>query len=122
MTIKKRNITDIGQLNKRVSLQVKSTVGDGAGGIDPVWSEWLTVWASIDDSGGIIYGSVNAHTETIHNLKFIIRYNNLIYEKPISQMRLVYMERAYKLRNIRNLNQANRYLEIVCDGNEWESI
>jgi len=122
MPIKKKNIIDAGHMNKQVSLQTKAVVGDGAGGIDPVWTDWLTVWASVDDSGGVIYGAVNTHTETIHNLKFIIRYNELIYGKPISQMRIVYLDRAYKLRNIRNVNQSNYYLEIVCDGNEWESV
>jgi len=122
MIIKKRNIDNVGHMNKEVSLQTKAVVGDGAGGMDPAWTEWLTVWASVDDSSGVIYGSVNTHTETTHSLKFIIRYNELIYGKPISQMRIVYLERAYKLRNIRNLNQSNYYLEIICDGNEWESV
>ena len=122
MTIKKRNISDIGQLNKRVKLQERSVVSDGAGGSIDSWVDWISVWASVNDSGGVIYGNVNQHTETVHNLKFIVRYNDGIYKKPITHMRLVFRSRAYKIRNIQNLNQANYYLEIVCDGNEWDTV
>ncbi len=120
MTIKKRNISDVGQLNQRVEFQSLSGVSDSAGGFDDSWSTFMTVWASINDSGGTIYGDVNAHTQSSYDLKFIVRYNTAIYKKPVNEMRLVFRERPYKIRNVKNLNQANNYLEIICDGNEWQ--
>lgn len=122
MTNKKRNISDIGQLDMRVEFQNSAGVSDGAGGFVESWVTLMTVWAYVNDSGGVIYGSVNEHTQTTHNLVFTVRFNTAIYEKPITSMRLVFRDRAYKIRNIRNLNQANVYLEITCDGNDWEGV
>lgn len=122
MPVKKRNLPDVGHMNKRVELQHKSGVSDGGGGNEWVWSTFRTVWASVNDSGGVIYGSVNEHRETVHDLIFVIRYNSDIYSKPITAMKLVYNDRRFKIRNIRNLNQSNRYLEITCDGNDFEAI
>lgn len=120
MTIKKRNISDIGQLNKRVEFQSLSGVSDGAGGLDDSWSTFMEVWASVNDSGGVIYGDINAHTQSSYDLQFVVRYNTAIYKKPVNEIRLVFRERPYRIRNVKNLNQANYYLEITCDGNEWQ--
>ena len=122
MTIDKRNITDVGQLNKRITFQEKGAVSDGMGGSDYTWVDWVSVWASVSDMGGVQYQNRNQHTETVHNLKFIVRYNDRIYSKPITDMRIVYLNRGYRIRNIQNLNQMEYYLEITCDGNEWEAV
>ena len=120
MTIKKGNLPDIGNMNKRVELQLKSRVPDGGGGNEWTWNTFKTVWASVN--GNVFYGNTNEHTETAHNLKFIIRYNSVIYNKPITSMKLVYNNRRFKILDMNNLNEANYYLEIICKGNDHEGI
>ena len=122
MSIKKRNLVDVGAMNHRVEFQAMSGVSDGAGGFVDSWVTLLEAWAAIDDNSGVIYGNVNDHTQTIHDLKFTIRYRDSIYKKPVTDMRLVFRDRPYTIKNIRNINQTNVYLEIVCDGNDWQGV
>ena len=118
MTINKRNLSDLGQMNKRVEFQLKAKVADGGGGNKWTWQTLDTVWASIN--GNVSYNDTNRHTETSSDLTFTIRYNSVIYSKPITSMKLVYNRRRFKILDISNLNEANRELSIRCSGNDHE--
>ncbi len=104
-----------GKLNKRIKILEYAEIEDGAGGYlddwenEVGWNEITTVWANINPlSGRDLIMAQQAMAEITH--KITIRYNFKIKSSHI----IVYNSRRFEIQYIRNIQEKNTYLEILC--------
>jgi SPP1 family predicted phage head-tail adaptor len=112
-------------MNKRVTIQNRAESGDGYGGIVISWGDFKTVWAKIDLNPGNRYRSIADQLQTQSLIVVTTRYNQVIDEIPPKQMtqrRIVFNERAYKILGITRVNAEKYFLEFYLDGNSWQSV
>ena len=95
----------------RVTLQSESLVADGGGGGGaPVWSDQATIWADIQPiSGREILHSQMLQVRVTHRI--ITRYRAGV----TTAMRLAKGARLFNIRAVINMEERNRYLEIMCE-------
>ena len=61
----RRNITDIGKMNKRADIQIKSSIDDGRGGRELSWTVFKTGWpCKVNTETGDRMGFVQGHNES----------------------------------------------------------
>lgn len=101
----------LGKLNKRVAIQAVTQTTDSAGGYTDSWATSATVWASIDPVSGrerFIYGQV---TEPVTH-RILMRYNSAV--TVTGKKRLLYGSRTFNIVQVRNLEEADVWLEILA--------
>jgi len=104
-----------GELNRIVTVYESVPVSDGGGGHIQDWSkktgwnEVCDVWASIrpaSEKAVVIAGQMQV--EVTHTL--LIRYTERVKEKHV----IDYQGRQLDIRTIRNLDEADQYLQLYC--------
>lgn len=99
----------IGKLRHYVDLQSSDDVPNEFGEIEKTWSTFASVWASIEPLSGrelLQYQQLNA--ELSHRI--VIRYNSSITPK----CRIVYDARIFDINVIKNPDERNIFLELLC--------
>jgi len=98
-----------GQKRKRITIESKTRTDDGSGGATFVWAEHHRPWAEIHDvesdsasvGGAIVGDSVK---------RFEIRY----VAGVTTSMEVVYSGSRYNIIGIRNVDERNRELWLIC--------
>lgn len=100
----------IGELNKRVTLQYQTRVSDGMGGFTIVWNDAATVFASIwPISASERIQSEKVAGEITHRIR--IRHRRNIR----TSWRIKFGERYFNISGPPiNPNERNEYLELLC--------
>jgi SPP1 family predicted phage head-tail adaptor len=83
---------NIGRLDRRITIQRKTTTRDANGGEVVTWSDWKTVWASKADQGSREFrsaGALYAETTTIFGIRYLAGVTG--------QDRIVYRETVYDI-------------------------
>ena len=98
-----------GELNRRVTLQVRSSTQDTYGQALDTWTDWATCWAKIDQLSGnemVVAQAVNA--ALTH--KVTIRYRPGV----LASMRLLYGTRIFNIGSVVEPETAHVSLELTC--------
>jgi SPP1 family predicted phage head-tail adaptor len=113
MTGRKKSTSS--RLRHRLTLQQEVKTADGAGGCMRSWQDVADLWAEISPlkyragigSERLVAGQIQS--EISHEV-------TLRYRAGIStSMRLLFGNRAFNIRSIRNLNEDNEMLELLVD-------
>jgi SPP1 family predicted phage head-tail adaptor len=101
-----------GKLDKRITLQSQTETADGGGGFTVVWTDEITVWASISSPGARDIERLQAmkqQSEISH--KVIIRYR----EGVSTAWRVKFGTRYFNIAAITNPEEKNESLEMMCN-------
>lgn len=98
-----------GVLNKRVTLQTVSNSADGRGGVTETWGDTVTLWAHIEElAGSEAFTGQQIASNLTHRVT--LRYRTSV----APQQRLKYGTRILKVISVRNPDQRNEMLEVMC--------
>ena len=99
----------IGRMRYEVALQKPTNTRDTGGGITESFTTLSNIFADIEQTRGnesLRQGQVKEQTTFILTIR---------YRKDIgTNYRILYDEDAYNIRNIKNVDNRNRYLEVEC--------
>ncbi len=98
----------IGDLNKRITLQYSTRIGDGMGGFTLSWVDAATVWAALWPISAKEQVQSQGVTMTITG-RIRIRYRSVL--RP--DWRIKYGNKFYNIVSIINPNMKNEYLDIM---------
>jgi len=102
-------LTQIGKLNKRISMQQATNVADGMGGQTQSWADTPQVWAAIWPVSGREQVKNMATQGTIsHQIR--IRYRSGI--TPAWRVR--FGTRYFNIVSIVNPEEKNEFLDLIC--------
>lgn len=100
----------IGPLRQRLYLQQESLGADTGGGGALSWTTIATLWAAVEPfsgkealQAGRISGSIT------HRIR--LRYDSSV----TTAMRFLWGSRVFNIRDIRNINERNRVMEILAE-------
>lgn len=99
-----------GKLRNKISLEREVVTPDGFGGSSHVWVEIKTFRAYIKP----VSGSERLHSQRLEasmSHKVFIRYNNDIMPTD----RINYNGRFFQIRAVINIEERNKWLELVCE-------
>ena len=103
------SFSDPGRLNRRVTIQSVTETPDSFGEPAETWSDVATVWAAIEPilgeeffQSGYWSGEVS-HRITIRHLSGIT-----------TKHRVKYGSRVFDIKAVRNIDEANIQLELMC--------
>lgn len=99
-----------GDLRHRVVLEEAARTPDGGGGAIEAWQEITTLWAAISPVSGQERARHEAVEATFTHI-ITLRYRPGV--QP--DMRLRKDSRIFNIRAIRNLKEANRWLQCLCE-------
>lgn len=100
----------IHELDKQITLQIKSQVSDGMGGFIESYSDHATVWAAIWPTSSKDRISGQANGTITHRIRIRFRRN------VTSDMRIKYGDRYFNIIGPPiNPNEANQWLDILCE-------
>ncbi len=103
-------LPDPGELNKRVQLRQRIDQPADDYGVESVYQNEKTVWAKVRQVGATTYHeSVQADDAITHN--FTIRFRKGI----TSDYEVVYSGNVFRIKRLRDLNSAGRYLLLECE-------
>jgi SPP1 family predicted phage head-tail adaptor len=99
-----------GELNKRITFLVQSSVQNSYGEVENTWNDIQTVWATVKTlQGRELFQANQVHSEITS--KITIRYLTGI----TANMRLRYGNRILQIIGPPiNIDEKNRYLELSC--------
>jgi SPP1 family predicted phage head-tail adaptor len=103
-----------GSLNRRVTIQSRSTGQDGAGQQLTSWSDVATVWASIEPlSGRELERAQALHSEITHQV--VIRYD-VAYSNPaqMAARRLNFGGRIFNIHAALETDMAHHEIALMC--------
>jgi SPP1 family predicted phage head-tail adaptor len=107
----------VAKLNKRVTIQNVSRVSDGQGGFTETWTDSATVWAGIEPVKS--YERFQAMQQAVPvSHKITMRYNAVVDET--SRMR--YGNRLFEVKEVINVDEADRFLQIRAIETETVSV
>lgn len=105
-----------GQLRHRITLQSPSGTRDAVGERSTTWTNVATVWASVEPlSTSERHIAAQAHTFLTHRVT--IRYASVVSAIDAS-WRVLFGDRVLTIEGVRNLNERNITLELVCTEGE----
>ena len=99
----------IGDLNKRVTWQYKTKVGDGMGGFTDMYVDACTTWSGIWPVSANEIVAANA-TSMVVSHRIRIRYRSTFK----SAWRGKFGNRYFAIVSVLNPNEANKYLDIMA--------
>ena len=99
-----------GQMNKRVTLQIKSVTIDGLGTEVITWTDHATVWASVEPVTGREYYLAQQQATSI-STKIGIRYRRGI----TGGWRVKYGNRIFDIQAPINVGEKNKELILLCE-------
>lgn len=101
---------DLGKLNQRVTLLRYTEVEQvGGSATYPTYTTVASVWALIKPMKGLVRFDTKQIGEEITH-RIIIRY----YPNTSTLWWIRYKDRLFRIRSVSNLDEANRYLELMC--------
>ena len=100
---------NIGDLNKRITLQYQTKVSDGLGAFTTTWVDACEVWAAIWPVSSAEIVQANSPTMLV-TTKIRIRYRSVIK----SSWRVKFGKRYFNIVSIVNANERNEYLDLMC--------
>lgn len=99
----------IGALDRRITLQQRSSSKDSSGQQSQTWSDAFTCWAAIDPlSGRELQAAQAIVAETTHEV--LIRYRSTV--RP--DMRVVYQTKVFDVLNVLDEGMQHRMLRMLC--------
>ena len=102
--------TSIGKLRYRVDLQSGTESSDGAGGCTVAHKTIAQIYADIRPSGGSEqYRQGKIQEKVTH--KIFIRFR----EEIDSSWRIQYEGRTFQIKNIINVQERDRFLQLLCE-------
>jgi len=102
-------LTQIGKLNKRISMQSATNTADGMGGDTQAWADTPQIWAAIWPVSGREQVKNMANQGTIsHQIR--IRYRSGI--TPAWRVR--FGTRYFNIVSIVNPEEKNEFLDLIC--------
>ena len=101
---------EIGKLNKRLTLQNKTTVEDEMGGFTDSYYDEATVWAAIWPISGKEFKQSD-RTSMLTTTQIRIRYRS--YLKPWERAK--YGNVYYNIVKILNHEMRNEWLDLICE-------
>lgn len=103
-------LPDPGELNKRIHLRQRIDQAAADYGIEPVYQNEKDVWAKVRQVGATTYHeSVQADEKITH-------YMTVRFRKGItSDYEVVYSGSVFRVKRLRDLNSAGRYLLLECE-------
>ena len=103
-------LPDPGELNKRIHLRQRIDQAAADYGTEPVYQNEKDVWAKVRQIGATTYHeSVQADDKITH-------YMTIRYRRGItSDFEVVYGSNVYRIKRLRDLNSAGRYLLLECE-------
>ncbi|KPI54817.1 hypothetical protein KW95_01750 [Clostridioides difficile] len=110
---------NVGELNRKVTIQIREERKDENGFTINEWSDFKTVYSSIKNLHGKEFLQAQA-LDSRASKKIIIRYikelDNSINKDSSIEYRVVYKNIIYNILYIDNINEANKYMEIMLEG------
>jgi len=102
-------MTQVGMLDKRISLQDPSKVSDSMGGFTETWTTVCTVFAAVWPVSATEKIQSAAPTMTIsHRIR--IRYRKVLK----ASWRVLYNGRYFSIVSITDPNEAHEWLDLLC--------
>ena len=103
-------LPDPGELNKRIHLRQRIDQAAADFGTEPVYQNEKDVWAKVRQVGATTYH------ESVQADDAITHYMTIRFRKGItSDFEVVYSENVYRIKRLRDLNSAGRYLLLECE-------
>lgn len=110
-----------GNLRHRITIQLKTEVSDGMGGMDTYWYEkdWTEVWASVVPLRGTeLIEAMKLGGKVSHKIE--MRYRRQLYSliAPSPVVKRLYWEkreRYFNIISVINVRELNRKLEIMAE-------
>ena len=100
---------DSARLNRRITIQRRSTAVDAFGQQTTAWTDFLTCWASIEPmSGRELVAAQAVQSEVTHTLT--IRYRPTV----TAAMRALYQGRIFEIRAVQDPETAHVALAMMC--------
>ncbi len=103
-------LPDPGELNKRIHLRQRIDQAAADYGTESVYQNEKDVWAKVRQVGATTYH------ESVQADDAITHYMTIRFRKGItSDFEVVYSENVYRIKRLRDLNSAGRYLLLECE-------
>lgn len=103
-------LPDPGELNKRIHLRQRIDQAAADYGTEPVYQNEKDVWSKVRQVGATTYH------ESVQADDAITHYMTIRFWKGItSDFEVVYSENVYRIKRLRDLNSAGRYLLLECE-------
>ena len=103
----------VGMLRHQVSLQSPSNTTDAGGGAAKTFTTLAKIWANIKPvSGQEKYRQGQVQETVTHHV--MIRFRSDIG----TNYRLLYESRIFNIKHIRNIDERDRYLLLICNEGE----
>ncbi len=100
----------VGKLRHRLTIQQEQRAGDAGTGVTIVWAKVAEVWGSVKPLSG---------RETLQAMQLQARISHSIrirYRAGITVgMRVLFGTRAFNIRAVKNVDERNRWLDIMAD-------
>ncbi|MCU5977962.1 phage head closure protein [Clostridioides difficile] len=110
---------NVGNLNKRITIQIREERKDENGFTINEWLDFKTVYSSIKN----LYGkeflqaqALNSKASKKIKIRYIKELDNSINKDSSIEYRVVYKNIIYNILYIDNINEANKYMEIMLEG------
>jgi SPP1 family predicted phage head-tail adaptor len=98
-----------GELKHRAVIQAVMRVPTASGQPTKTWRTLTTVWAKVEPISGREY-MLAQQAQSEVTAKITVRYNAIF----TSDLRVVVNGKTYEIESVINLDEANRYLELMC--------
>tara|TARA_R100000773_G_C4221020_1_gene119849 strand:+ start:1661 stop:1987 length:327 start_codon:yes stop_codon:yes gene_type:complete len=106
-------MVSIGRMRYPVTLQSPTVTRDAGGGLTESYTTLATLFADIRPvSGSEKYRQGKLQESVTHEI--IVRYRSDI----ATNYRIVYESRNFNIRNIRNIDERDRFLKLICTEGE----
>jgi SPP1 family predicted phage head-tail adaptor len=101
---------EIGKLRARIEIQSYTEIQSGGHNTYKKWTTVKNVWADIDPVKGLVTLDTKQIGEKVTH-KITIRYQPFI----TTEHWIYFNSRRYRIRSVRNLQERNRFLELLCE-------
>lgn len=99
----------VADLRHRITIQTLTETADGSGGFSSSWADTVSIWAGITPASGYERAQ-GMQLEAVITHKIIMRYRTDVTAKQ----RIKYGTRYFAITSVINLDEANRYLQIMA--------
>lgn len=101
--------TRVGRMRYKVALQKPTNTTDSGGGMTQAWTTLIDIWADIRPISGKELFRHNKMEESVTH-EIYIRHR----EDIGTNYRINYDSRNFNIRHIRNIEERDRYMLLVC--------
>lgn len=107
----KNNRLDIGNMNKRITIQKYTTYQNENGFDIEDWIDYKTVWASVNNLWGKEFYAAKA-VNAENTVEFICRYSRDLENIDTKEYRIFWSNRAFDITFVDNIKYENKWLKI----------